>query len=413
MASAMAWNRSVFSIGPVKSLRAGPARGDWHRRRGVPSCRPANDKAVVRVRDRERPILAGEHGVQQPAARLVGVGLIFRARHREPAAFVIRRDDDQRVRRALGKCQGDLHGAVQLEHALQRQRRIVAVRHAVDRRFLDHQEESVRVPGEDLDCRGRQISQSDGWIVDGAEPFRGLHEELLGGKQPKQRTRRFLPAAIETRCATRRRRSRIRTRAAAPARRDRHLTRFRARARRAVRAGRQRCAVREPVRRAATQDDIDPSAFDVLARDLALVGAVRYVGGKGGRRRVGNLAGADQPDRSPRRLGELEDGRSLLPVGIDRDRAVERLHSGGDRGGRRGRVGDERGRVGGHRAHLAEVREAVHRQPAVATSGQQLSGEAMRLAHAVADQEDDVASDGTISDSGERRTGHGCLSRLR
>src|SRR5687768_11206335 len=34
----------------------------------------------------------------------------------------------------------------------------------------------------------------------------------------------------------------------------------------------------------------------------------------------------------------------------------------------------------------------------------------MRLTHAVADQEDDVSSDGPIPNSGERQTGHGCLS---
>jgi len=60
---------------------------------------------------------------------------------------------------------------------------------------------------------------------------------------------------------------------------------------------------------------------------------------------------------------------------------------------------------------MAEVWEAVHRKSAVATDGKQLRGEAMRLAHTVADEQDDIASDGRILNFDEPQTGHDCLSR--
>src|SRR5215213_7819663 len=214
------------------------------------------------------------------------------------------------------------------------------MRHTIDCRFLDHEEEPPRVLVENLDRRGCQIGESNGRIIDGAEAFRRLDKELLGGKEAQQRPPTFSPATVEGGAqrggighkfvsSLTRQRDEIAV-GADPA--TWHTSRE---------GRRQRRAPWVPVSPASAQNDVDPVAADVLTRDFALVRAVRNVRGKRNRCRVSNLARADQPNGSPGCPCKLEYCRQLPPVLVNGNRAVERFRSCGDCGCGCRRISDE------------------------------------------------------------------------
>ena len=165
--------------------------------------------------------------------------------------------------------------------------------------------------------------------------------------------------------------------------------------------------------RAAAQDHIDLGPLNVLTCNFALVSSMRNVRGKGSGSRISDLAGADESDRTTRSLGKLQDRRLLPPFGIDRDGAIVCFHSCGDSRSGRGGVGDERRTIRRRGAHLTEMREPVHRESAIATGSQQLGGKAVRLSHAVSDQQDHIAGRKPNISAGKRLTSHECLELMR
>ena len=121
-------------------------------------------------------------------------------------------------------------------------------------------------------------------------------------------------------------------------------------------------ARRVPEVLAAAEDDVGLGALEELARDLALLRAVGDVRGVGRGRGVGDLRGRDEPGRLAGPPRVLEQRAHRLAGGVDADGAVERLHAGGERRRRGGRVGHRLLRVGRVGVDQAGVVEPVHHQ---------------------------------------------------
>ena len=145
---------------------------------------------------------------------------------------------------------------------------------------------------------------------------------------------------------------------------------------------------------AAAEEHVDADV-EVLAGDLALLGAFGDLHGEAGGRGVRDRGGGDEPGAQAGGVGEAHDGRIFLAVGADVEGAVVDLVAAAPGGGAGGGVGDGRVGRGGVDEGEVGVGLGVEADPVCAAAlvahAETLGHRERAEAHAVAHEEDDVA----------------------
>ena len=299
-------------------------------------------------------------------------------REGQPARLVVRCDDQERVRVRVSIGERHLHGVVEGEDLARRIGVVAGGGGGVDPPALDHQEEAVRVGGEDREClighRGEARLRGHGRAhvrhrVRGKEP-EGLRagrsrDRAEGGRGGREGVPLRLGLGHEV----------------APVGAEPGAAKGIGRAR------------GNEVLVSAAEGDLEVGV-DELARDQELVGPAGDVRVGAGRRRVGDARVGERAGGPSARIGQFRDGREAGTARAHADHAVVGPGPGHERCRGRGRVRNRR--IGRRRRYVAHVVEPVHRESRgeilcrVVACLLPARGLDMVAAHAVADHQDHV-----------------------